>query len=340
MSEVNELVEFDKITAGIADIQEKGNFIPDMSTKEGYEASKRFVLDITTPTRTKLDKAHKVAKAYWVSGGKNVDSKKNEILNLLVDIQKPHQDAYKEHDQIAKDKKAKFEDDLQVKIDFFNNFKFESVGSSDFISALIQSCGEADTAEGFYHRAIDAEAAKKSALEYLNDLLMSTVTREAEEQRQANLAEENRLRQIEIDAQQECMRLQQEEINRKQAEIDRVENEAKAMAESEANEKKRLIDESERAEREKNAAIEREEYAKKQAEIAASEATEREKQRQYSERVKQDADRARLEADKAHTGSVRAEIKEHIMKSCGLDNALATKVVKSLLKTNRVTINY
>ena len=76
MSEVKELIEFDKIAAGIADIQEKGNFIPDMSTKEGYQASKRFVLDETTPTRTRLDKAHKTAKEYWKIGGQNVDKKK------------------------------------------------------------------------------------------------------------------------------------------------------------------------------------------------------------------------------------------------------------------------
>jgi len=88
MSEVKELVEFDKIAAGIATIQDKGNFIPDMSTKEGYQASKRFVLDETTPTRTRLDKAHKTTKEYWKLGGQNVDKKKNEILDLLVDIQR------------------------------------------------------------------------------------------------------------------------------------------------------------------------------------------------------------------------------------------------------------
>lgn len=340
MNEANELVEFDKIASGIKEIQEQGDFIPDVSTKEGYEASKRFVLDVTTPTRTKLDKAHKTAKSYWVTGGKNVDAKKNEILSILVDIQKPHQDAYKEHDQIAKDKKLKFESDLQDKIDVIYNYRtLQFVHSSD-VSIAIQSCGETDTSDGFYHRASDAAKVRAESLEFLNDLLMSAVNHEAEQERQQRIAEENRIRQIEIDAQQEAMRLQQEEMNRKQAEIDRVQNESLAKAQAEANEKQRLIDEAERAEREKNAAIEREEYAKKQAEIAANKATEREKQRQHNERVKQDAERAKLEADKAHTGSVRKEIKEHIMASCGLDNAIATKVVKSLLKTDRVTINY
>ena len=155
MSEVNELVEFDKIAAGIAGIQEKGNFLPDTTTKEGYEApSKRFVLDITTPTRTKLDKAHKTAKAYWVAGGKNVDGKKEEIMDILVDIQKPHQEAYKAFDQVEKDKKAKFEQDIQDKIDVLFNYRIIPNGStSESITELIQQCGETDTQNGFNHRS-------------------------------------------------------------------------------------------------------------------------------------------------------------------------------------------
>ncbi len=341
MSEIKELVEFDLIAAGIAEIQEKGNFIPDMSTKEGYLASKRFVLDETTPTRTRLDRAHKTAKEYWKLGANNVDNKKNEILKLLVDIQQPHQEAYKEYDQIEKDKKAKFESDIQEKINFFHEccHKANSINSTG-ISDLIDSCGEIDTEEGFYHLKSDAIKARTDALEFLNDALLKAASYEATQQREAELAEENRLRQIEIDKQQEEMRVQQEKMNAQQAEIDRVANESAAKAQAEADEKQRLINEAEQAELEKQRAIEREEYAKQQAELAADRAVEQEKQRQYNERIAKEAEQAKLEANKKHTGMVRGEIKEHLMSSCGLDNALATKVVKALLKTNRVTINY
>lgn len=341
MSEVKELVEFDKIAAGIAEIQEKGNFIPDVTTKEGYEASKRFVLDVTTPTRSRLDKAHKTAKEYWKLGGKNVDAKKNDILKLLFDIQQPHQDAYKEFDQIKKDEKAAFESDLQQKINVFGNYKFlPPNANSDNIADIIGECGETDTVEGFYHRSKEAEEAKQDAMLFLNDALMVAVNQEAEQKRQAELAEENRLRQIQIDEQQEAMRLQQEEMNRQQEEINRVANEAAEKAQDEANEKQRLIDEAEHAELEKQRAIEREEYAKQQAEQAAERAVEQEKQRQYNERIAKEKEQAKLEANKKHTGMVRGEIKDHLINTCGIDNALATKIVKSLLKTNRVTINY
>jgi len=341
MSEVKELIEFDKIAAGIAEIQEKGNFIPDMSTKEGYQASKRFVLDETTPTRTRLDKAHKTAKEYWKLGGQNVDTKKNEILKLLVDIQKPHQEAYKEHDQAEKDRKAKFEADIKEKINFFNELCHQaSSTNSTGISDLIDSCGEVDTEQGFYHLKSDAIKARADALEFLGDALIIAANREAEQQREAELAEANRVQQEALEVQQNAMRVQQEKMDAQQAEIDRVANEAEAKAQAEADEKQRLINEAEQAELEKKRAIEREEYAKQQAEQAAERATEQEKQRQYNERIAQEAERAKLEANKKHTGMVRGEIKDHLISTCGIDNALATKIVKSLLHINRVTINY
>ena len=341
MSEVNELVEFDKIAAGIAEIQEKGNFLPDTTTKEGYEASKRFVLDITTPARTKLDKAHKTAKAYWVAGGKKVDGKKKEIMDILVDIQKPHQEAYKAFDQAEKDKKAKFEQDIQNKIDILFNYRIIPNGStSESITSLIQQCGETDTQNGFYHRATDALNVRQESLDTLNDLLMQCVAYEAEQEQQAKFAEQNRIQQEALEAQQEEMRLQQEEMDRKQREIDEAQNAIAEKARIEAEEKQAIIDKEIRFEREKQEAIEREAYAKEQADIAAESARLTEVKRQQDELKAQQEEQAKLEANKKHTGKVRKEIKEHLIASCGLDNDVAVSVVKALLKTNRVTINY
>lgn len=341
MNEVKELVEFDKIAAGIAAIQEQGNFLPDVSTKEGYEASKRFVLDVTTPTRTKLAGAHKTAKAYYLEGGRAVDKKKNEILDLLVEIQKPHMDAYKAKDQEEKDRKAKFEQDIQDKIDILHNYRLLPNGStSESIADVIQACGETDTQDGFYHRASDAFKVKEESLEILNDSLMQCVAYEAEQARQAEIAEQNRIQQAAIEAQQEQMRLQQEEINRKQAEIEAAQNEIAEKARIEAEAKQKLIDDKNRAEAEAKAKAGREEYAKQQAEIAAENARQAELDRQQAEIAAQQEEQAKLEANKKHTSKVRCEIKEHIMSACGIDEKLAVEIVKSLLKTDRVTINY
>lgn len=341
MNEVKELVEFDKIAAGIAAIQDQGNFIPDVSTKEGYTASKRFVLDITTPTRSKLADAHKVAKAYYLEGGRAVDKKKNEILDLLVDIQKPHLEAYKAKDQEEKDRKAKFEQDIQDKIDVIINYRFLPNGStSRSITDIIERCGETDTQDGFYHRATDAFNARQESLDILNDSLMQCVAYEAEQAAQAELAEQNRIQQAAIEEQQEQMRLQQEEMDRKQAEIEAEQNKIVEKARIEAEAKQKVIDDQNRAEAEAKAKVDREEYAKQQSEIAAENARQAEVNRQQAELAAKKEEQARLEANKNHTSKVRCEIKKHIMSSCDIDEKLAVSIVKSLLKTNRITINY
>ena len=335
MSEVNELVEFDKIAAGIADIQEKGNFLPDTSTKEGYEASKRFVLDITTPTRTKLNEAHKTAKAYWVAGGKNVDSKKNEIMDILVDIQKPHQEAYKAFDQAEKDKKAKFEADIQAKIMTIYNYRIlPPAANSETITAIIQQCGETDTQDGFYHMAKEAATARVESLEILNELLMGAVSHEAEQVRQAELAEENRLRQIQIDEQQEAMRLQQEKMNAQQAEIDRIANEAAEKAQTEANEKQRLINEAEQAEREKQAAIEEEKRqeqlleAKKKHEKEMADLAIKQEQERLAEIERLDRERIEKEqALRAGRTKNRNTAAKFLCESLGIDKDTAIKIM-------------
>lgn len=342
MSEVKELIEFDKIAAGIAEIQEKGNFIPDMSTKEGYQASKRFVLDETTSTRTRLDKAHKSAKEYWKLGGQNVDKKKNEILDLLVDIQKPHQEAYKAHDQAEKDRKQKFEDDINEKINFFHGCCHQaSSNNSTGISDLIDRCGEIDTEEGFYHLKKDAINARAGALEFLNDALMVAVNREAEQQREAELAETNRLRQIQIDEQQEAMRLQQEKMDAQQAEIDKKANDAAKREQLEADEKQRLIDEAEQAELEKQRAIEREEYAKKQAAEAAEQAKKAEIERQQAEQEAQRVVDEKRANNNRHATKIKTKAKKFIM-SFDIDEEIAVKLVQAIShkEESTLTINY
>ena len=353
MDKINELAEFDAIAAGIAEIQSKGNFIPDMTTKEGYEASKRFVLDSTTPTRTRLATAHKKAKAYWIDGGKALDNKKNEILDILVDIQKPHQDAYKAFDQSEKDKKAKFESNIQDKIDIFSRFQNQAFGkNSEEITNIIFQCGEIDTVEGFYHRGADAVKAKDDAMRSLNELLMAAVNAEAEEKRQAELAEENRLRQVDIDKQQEAMRIQQEKMDAQQAEIDRIKNETEEKAKEEENEKRLAIEEDERIKREEKIKAEALEQAEKQrkqdaidaenkrlSDIELARQEELAKQQKEQERIAKET--LEREADKKHRASIHNAILEVLIDS-GISEE-DSKVIISLAakrKLPNLTINY
>jgi colicin import membrane protein len=62
--------------------------------------------------------------------------------------------------------------------------------------------------------------------------------------------------------------------------------------------------------------------------------------RQTDEAAKLQARKEKIESDNKHVGAVRGEIKRLIMAECGLDETMARKVVRSLLKTERITINY
>ena len=138
---------------------------------------------------------------------------------------------------------------MREKINFFQLKSQSTVGlNSDQITNLINEVGEVDTSEGFYHLAKEATEARQSALDLLNDELLKVVGQEAEAKRQEELAEENRLRQIEIDKQQEGMRLQQEEIDQKQVEFDRVEQEKAEELQAKIDEENLIQYEKEQAE--------------------------------------------------------------------------------------------
>lgn len=327
MSDDKALEEFDKVTSDIAKIKEKGDFVVDMETKEGYEASKRFVLDFTTPARSSLTKAHKSVKEYWVKGGKKVDSIKNELMEVLEEIQNPHQEAYKQVDKLKKEKKERFELALQDKIDFFNGFLRVNTGNSDQITSIIQSCGEVDTSEGFYHREVDAIKARSEALEYLNELLLSTVSREAEEVRQRELAEENRVRQIAIDEQQEKLRKQQEEIDLKQAEFNRVSNEANKKREDERILKENLAHEEEIRDQEAIRINEKYEadllHKKNMAELKIKQEAEQKEEEERLAKERQDREN-KLRAGRTKNRNEAAKV---LVDSIGLTKEVAVKIM-------------
>lgn len=121
-----------------------------------------------------------------------------------------------------------------------------------------------------------------------------------------------------------------------QAEQDKILAEAKAKRDAKQAEKD-LAEAKERAE------VNRIE-AERQHDIREAEAAEQAKQaeikRQVDEKAAVAAAQRKIEANKKHVGAVRGEIKEHLMATCKIDESLAVKIVKALLKTDRVKIIY
>lgn len=156
MNEETNLKEFDKVLSDIAKIKDKGNFLPDCSTKAGYEASKTFVLKITTPARSALAASHKKVKQYWLDGGRNVDSKKKEIESMIKEVEAPHREAYKAIDDEKKRIEKERVDNIQKGYDFLNGLSLSAVNqSSTVIKALIGECGTFDADPAVYDNQID-----------------------------------------------------------------------------------------------------------------------------------------------------------------------------------------
>ena len=226
MSEVKEIVLFNKIKSGLESIKEQGNFLPDMTTDEGYKASKDYVLKVTTKARTRLESARKDAKDYWIKGGKELDAEAKSILSKLVGYEKSHMEAYKKRDTDKKLKKETFENELQVKIDFFSGFLIDlSDFTQESIESMINSCGEVDTTEGFYNRSLDAAKARSDALDYLQSSLIKAVNRDIELARVAEIEKQNKIKEDELNDLKLKMEAQQKDLDAKQALIDAKEDE-------------------------------------------------------------------------------------------------------------------
>lgn len=329
MNNEYDLSKFDKVLSDVAEIQEKGNFIPDCSTKEGYEASKRFVLDVTTPARKMLEKAHKETKKPFWDACKFLDEKKKELMPLLESVEEPHKKAYKKVDEERKRIKAEKEAMVQKGFDDINQALSSSVGAdSEGINKLISFCADFDVDPEIYGSRTDelVELQAKS-IEQLTNALTN---------------------QIQI-----------EDMQRKEKEL-RDRQEAIEKAEAQALAKKQ---EEERAAREKQIAIEAEKKAKleaeqlikrqkEEAEAAAKEAEERrvrdielakeaemERQKQEQLRLKKEAEQR--EADKKYRAKIHNSILS-VLVSSGITELDAKKVIRLAAKGElpNLTINY
>lgn len=213
MSQQYDLSKFDKVMADVETIKEQGNFIPACDTKEGYEASKRFVLDVTAPARKALTEAHKTTKAPFLDACRYLDQKKKELMPILEQIEAPHKEAYKAVDAAKKAEKERFENELAAKVNSIVELRSLPFNAgSEFITNRIHECGEIDTSHGFYHRASDAENARQESLEALEYALSEALKREAEALEQQERAAAQKQEQARLDAEREALQREREDL--------------------------------------------------------------------------------------------------------------------------------
>lgn len=275
-----DLAKFDKVMADVDAVAEAGNFIPDMSTKDGYNASKRFVLDNTMPMRKALEAAHKEVKAPFWDACKFLDSKKKELLTMIEAVEAPHKEAYKNHDAEIKRKKEEEAQAIQSRFDELDQYLIYSANpdvNSESVQNIIDTLQDSDVCPDFFGAKIDLYVEK----------LNNTIN-----QLSSSLTQKIQFEQMK--KQQEEMEAKQREIERQQREID----EARERAEFEARKKQMEV---EAAEQERLRKAELEEAERKHAEEMKLLAEKQEQERIAAEL------KAKEEAEKAEAERVKAE---------------------------------
>jgi len=88
------VTEYDEFREKLEEVKEACNFLPDVSTDDGYDKSKRISLDVGK-SLTALDKRRKELKAESLAFGRQVDSEAKTIREVLEELQEPHKLANK-----------------------------------------------------------------------------------------------------------------------------------------------------------------------------------------------------------------------------------------------------
>jgi hypothetical protein len=264
-----------------------------------------------------------------------VEAEATMIVNRLTIANKPLTDltdAYTaKRKQILDAEKAR-QETIDLSFSKLVDSAMEAIGqTSSVIEAIIDDVGCYDfNPDVFQERTNEAVTKHAELMGKLQHMLSAQVASEELEARRAEIEEKERLQ---AEADQRAIRIKRENEIAEQATI-----------EAEARHAAQLVESAERArlatvEREKRMALDKRE-AEERATQQAEQAAKFERDKIAAEQAAEQARKAKLESNKKHAGIVLAEIKEHVMLATGLDNDTATKVVRSLLKYERVTINY
>jgi colicin import membrane protein len=270
----------------------------------------------------------------WKESAKKVDASRkkmrDELDELRVLARKPVTDWEEEQEEIEQKRLAKVAADM-LEADKLNDHE---------VALLLDEKFNRDLADA----KLKAEADRKAEEQRLEDIRIANNARIASEARE----EANRVSKKAID---DANAAKQKAIDDKaQSDKDIIEHQARAKVLQEQAEQDKLRNDwlnyiSEAYEI--NNKIDQDNHYKLLAEQAETRrladveaARLAEIKRQADVAAKLQAQKEKIESDNKHVGAVRGEIKRLIMAECGLDETMSRKVVRALLKTQRITINY
>ncbi|MBH8432010.1 hypothetical protein I8R66_32235, partial [Pseudomonas aeruginosa] len=158
-----------------------------------------------------------------------IDAEAKRITAALVTLEDPMKAAKKEVDDRVERERQERIARLLSKVDAIKGMPAQVRGkTSDEIAAMIDRCGEIDTAHDFYDLTKEAQAAQQTAMDELTQMLTDRLAFEqAERQRQELEAQQAEMRRR-MEEQDAEMRRQQEEMQRQREELARQQRELAA----------------------------------------------------------------------------------------------------------------
>lgn len=326
-----QVTEYNQTQAALAELKEKyGSEVPQCETKQGYERSKSIASECRS-IRVALENKRKEIKAPALAFGKMIDSQAKDIKAEIEAIEQPHLNAYREQDEIKKQRKLAFEQRL-IDIKDLPNQTHDK--SPEEIELMIDELAEVSIdKETFGHKLEDAQGWIPSILEQLSlahsKAIDSRIEQERIEQERKELEELRALKaKQEEEERQRKLQAEIEENNRIQAE-----REAKLAKEAEERAKAEMQAEIERQKLAAEQAQREAEERAKQAEIEAQQRIEQaridEQNRIKAEEEKAEQERLQREANKRHIGNIRKQAKESLM-ALGIDEDKAKEIVLAI----------
>lgn len=201
-------IEYSVTDAALADLAARYKDVPDATTKDGYDAIK-IALKELTPLRTGVEKRRKELKADALAYGKKVDEEAKRITTSLLSIETPLKDAKNEVDEAKNRAEEERIARIKMRIESINAYPQTAVGQSSVVIAELITELERTVIDGFSEFYEAAAKAKSSALYSLNEMFDRTIAQEVEAAKIAEQKADIERQKAELEAQRiEVLRMQ------------------------------------------------------------------------------------------------------------------------------------
>jgi len=186
MTETKEIQIYGEFEAKIAELKDTCNFLPDMSTDDGYAKSRRVALD-AGKVLTNLEKSRKEKKAKSLEEGRAIDSEAKAIVAKIEEFQLPHKEAYKELDNLKKEREANRKAELEERVRVIRELP-EAMADSDSegVKMALESL-QVEECLDFYEFTQPALLARNASKEALSTMFADKLKYEKEQLELAEL---------------------------------------------------------------------------------------------------------------------------------------------------------